>query len=101
VANQTEHDAQDDAGCQWDVKRETAAPHPNISREPAQVEKRKKLRVRQQNAGYKQNNPQSNQQPPQTHNSSLVDLNRFANDDLRLTIEIIRYLPASPCRFQA
>jgi hypothetical protein len=63
VINQSEKDAESNAGCQWKVKREVAAPDLDISRQPAQVKERKESRIIQQQARYEKNNAQNDQQP--------------------------------------
>jgi hypothetical protein len=75
VKNQSEQDAQNDAGCQWEVKGEVAALDPYIPREMPQMEKRKEVRVVQQYAGDKQDDTEDNQDTPQTHIVILVDRN--------------------------
>jgi hypothetical protein len=60
IHNQTEKDAQKDAGCQRKVKRDTAAPAPDIPRETAQMDVRKKVRVVQQQTAHEQNNSGTN-----------------------------------------
>jgi hypothetical protein len=48
IDNQTEKNAQQDAGCQWEVKGKAAAPDPDIARKSTQVEEPKKVRIVQQ-----------------------------------------------------
>jgi hypothetical protein len=64
VQNQTEKDAQQDAGCHREVKRETAASDPDIPAKAPQAHPGKKVRVIQQETGCKQEDSHDDQNSP-------------------------------------
>jgi hypothetical protein len=81
VKKQSKQDAQNNAGCQWEVKGEVAALDPYISRETPQMEKRKEVRVVQQYAGDNQDNAKDNQESSKSHILIVVDKDRITNDE--------------------